>query len=73
VGFKQKAGYDCLVHVFRCKPGKPGLRMVADICMGPAVESTLLHIGQIVRWQRKIRSALAILPATAQRSPAPVV
>src|SRR6516162_11467637 len=45
---EQQIGSDRRVHFLRCKAGETGLRVLADIGIGPAVETSILYVREII-------------------------
>src|SRR5207302_3224574 len=51
VCLEQQIRRDCLVDLLGRAGGEAGLRMPPDIRIWPVIESALLYMSQIVRWQ----------------------
>jgi len=58
--FEQQVGSDCRLHLVRGAVREAGLRMLADIRIGPSVESAFLNADQIIGWQQ-ITEAISFL------------
>src|SRR5436853_5206540 len=57
---EQQIGCDRCVHLFGRKVGEPWLRVLANVGVGPTVESTLLHPDQKV-WNETVAETIALL------------
>src|SRR3954466_11077692 len=49
--FEQQVRGNCGVDLVGRQLGKAGLRVIADVSVGPAIEAALLYPDQQVRWQ----------------------
>ena len=65
--FEQQVGSDCRLHLVRGAVREAGLRMLADIRIGPSVESAFLNADQIIGWQQ-ITEAISFLHQGAHSS-----
>ena len=58
--FEQQVGSNCSLHLVRGAVREPRLRMLADIRIGPSIESAFLNTDQIIGWQQ-ITKAVSLL------------
>src|SRR3954464_8596928 len=58
--FEQQVGGNRRIDLVRRQLGKAGLRAIADVSVGPAIEAALLYPDQQVRWQ-SVAEPIALL------------